>query len=141
MKKIINGAKYDTSTAKCLGYSEYGNPSDLNYCHERLFRTKSGKYFLHGEGGAMSKYSKSCGDNHWTGDEQIQPMSRLAAEGWAEEKLSGEEYEAAFGDVEDGTESLNLNIDAQLKAKLWQMAEERKITVSAVAEEILRRSL
>ena len=56
MKKVINGALYDTSTAKLLGEDSYSNPGDFQHWVETLYRTKSGKYFLHGKGGAMTKY-------------------------------------------------------------------------------------
>jgi hypothetical protein len=142
MKKIINGAKYDTATAKKLGEWTNGHMcGDFNYCEERLYRTKSGKYFLYGTGNAASKYSKVCGDNNRCGDSQIITMSRAAAMEWAEENLDGDDYEAAFGEVtDDGTEQLNITIPAVLKAKLWEMAEQRKISVSALAEEILQKA-
>lgn len=138
MKKIINGAKYDTATAKMLG--EWSNgcyTNDFNYCSEDLYRTKSGKYFLHGEGGANSKYSRSVGNNSWTGDSVIEPITRATAMEWAEEHLDGDEYEAIFGTVEDGTEQLNIIIPAALKAKLWELAEQRKTSISALVEEVL----
>jgi len=52
MKKIIKGSLYNTDTAKFLGCIEPAgqNTNDLNFFRETLYRTKSGKYFLHGEG-------------------------------------------------------------------------------------------
>jgi hypothetical protein len=145
MKKIINGAKYDTNTAKELGNWDnnelYG---DFNYCEETLYRTKSGKYFLHGEGGAMSIYSESCGNNSRSGGEEIIPMSREAAMRWAEEHLSGDEYETIFGEVEeaaDDAKQMNVFVSPKLKAALWKLAEERKMSLSAVVDELLSRTL
>ena len=38
MKKIINGRKYDTETAKEIGYWSNGYPcSDFNHCNETLY--------------------------------------------------------------------------------------------------------
>jgi hypothetical protein len=143
MKKIINGAKYDTETAKQLGnWSNSSNSRDLNYCEETLHRTKSGKYFLHGQGGPQSKYSESLGDNHWGYGHEIIPMTREAAQAWAEKHLDADEYEAAFGEVaEDGKEQLNVTISPVLKAKLWETAESRKMSISALVEEILSKSI
>jgi hypothetical protein len=146
MKKIINGAKYDTATAKELGNWDnnelYG---DFKYCEETLYRTKSGKYFLHGEGGAMSIYSESCGNNSRSGGEEIIPMSREAAMEWAGERLDGEEYEAIFGEVEeaadDAKEQMNVFVSPKLKQALWKIAEERKLSLSAVVDELLSRTL
>lgn len=142
MKKIINGAKYDTATAKKLGnWTNNERYGDFNYCEETLYRTKSGKYFLHGKGGAMSRYSQSAGNNSWSGGEKIEPMDRRSAMEWAEEHLDGDEYEEAFGEVEEGTEQLNITVPAALKAKLWELAEQRKISVSALVEEMLNKGI
>ena len=53
MYKVINGKKYNTDTAKLLGtwYAEY-SPTDFNYYGESLYRTKSGNFFMYGEGKA-----------------------------------------------------------------------------------------
>ena len=142
MKKIINGNKYNTDTAKRLGnWSNSSNYRDLNYCSETLYRIKSGRYFLHGEGGPASRYSKSTGNNNWSGSEEIEPMTREAAQEWAEEHLDGDEYEEIFGEVEegDGREQLCITISIALKAKLWTMAEKSGMSMSALIEEELER--
>ena len=145
MKKIINGAKYDTSTAKCIG--RWRNTSDtrnFNYCEESLYRTKSGKYFLHGEGGAMSRYASHNADGWSGGGEEIVPMSRAAAMEWAEVRLDGDDYETAFGEVpeEEGEkEQLNVIVTPQLKQSLWGIAEEKKMSLSAVVEELLAKAM
>lgn len=55
MRKIINGARYDTDTAKKLGHWESGEDCrEFSYYEESLYRTKAGKYFIHGAGNAAS---------------------------------------------------------------------------------------
>ena len=140
MKKIINGSKYDTDTAKKLGEWTNGERyGDFNYCEEALYRTKAGRYFIHGGGGAMTKYAVSSGNNSWSGGEKILPMSREAAMEWAEEKLEGDEYEAIFGEVEEGEEKeqLNITVSTAVKSKLWERAEQKKTSVSALVLEAL----
>ena len=142
MKRIIEGAKYDTETAKFIGSDSFSNSGDFNHWSEKLYRTKSGKYFLHGEGGPMSRYSRVVGQNEWCGGEKIIPLDRAGAMKWAEEHLGADQYEEAFGEVtDDGTEQLNITIPAALKARLWEMAEQQKTSVSALAEEILKKAL
>ncbi len=48
MKKIINGKRYDTETAKLIGSDGYSNPSDFNYWSEDLYQKKTGEFFLYG---------------------------------------------------------------------------------------------
>jgi len=143
MKKIIGGSKYDTATAKKLGEwtnnQQYGS---FSYCEETLYRTKAGRYFIHGGGGAMTKYAVSSGNNSWSGGSKILPMSREAAMEWAEEKLEADEYEAIFGEVtENGNEQLNITVSAAVKSRLWERAEHKKVTVSALVLEALEEYL
>jgi hypothetical protein len=146
MKKIINGAKYDTNTAKKMGsWSNTADQRNFSYCEEILYRTKSGKYFLHGQGGAMSRYASHSADGSSGWGEEIIPMSREVAAEWAEERLDGEEYEAIFGEVEetadDAKEQMNVFVSPKLKQALWKIAEEKKISLSAVVDELLSRTI
>ncbi len=101
MKKIINGKKYDTDTAKFLGYWTNGLGGDFRHVREELYRKKTGEYFLYGLGGPMSKYASCVSQNCWGGGEQITPLTEEKAKKWAEMHLSVDEYEAIFGDVEE----------------------------------------
>lgn len=115
MKKVINGALYDTETAKPLGKDSYSSPRDFHHWEETLYRTKSGKYFLHGEGGAMTKYAVCVAQNEWSGGEKIIPLDLDSAQKWAEEHLDGDDYLAAFGEPEERT---TIMISAATKARL-----------------------
>lgn len=101
MKKIINGKKYDTNTAKALHTMERGTPGDFSYMSETLYIKKTGEYFLHGEGGPMTTYAQSAGQNCWTGGEAITPITEAEAREWGEKHMDGDEYEAIFGEVEE----------------------------------------
>lgn len=100
MKKIINGKKYDTETATeiaCWSNERCG----FEYCCETLYRKRTGEYFLHGSGGAMSKYAESCGQNTWCGGESIRPLSEENAKRFVESHFDGDKYEEIFGEVEE----------------------------------------
>ena len=101
MKKIINNKRYDTDTAELLGSDSYSNSRDFRHWTEELYRKRNGEYFLYGEGGPMTKYAQTVGQNEWSGGEKIIPLTADAAREWAEKHLSADEYEAAFGIVED----------------------------------------
>lgn len=100
MKKIINGKKYDTDTAKFL-LSRSNNCTGFSYCYEELYLKKTGEFFLYGKGGAMSKYSRSCGDNTWCGGEEIVPLTEAKAKKFVEEYGDADDYEKIFGEVEE----------------------------------------
>lgn len=101
MKRIINGKKYDTDTAKFLGYAGYSHPGDFGYWRETLYVKKTGEFFIHGVGGPMSKYAHRTGLNEWSGGEEIIPLSPEEARKWVEENLDADEYELAFGTCEE----------------------------------------
>jgi hypothetical protein len=102
MKQIINGKMYNTETAKKLAYyCNIPNIRDFSHYRETLYKKKTGEYFLHGEGGAMTKYSKTVGLNEWSSGEKIMPMTIEKAKKWAEKYLYADEYEKIFGVVEE----------------------------------------
>ena len=102
MRKIIEARAYDTTTAELLAeYSQGVCWRDFHYYEENLYRKKTGEYFLHGRGGAMTKYSERNDCNSWSGGERITPMTEDEAKEWAEDHLSAEEYETIFGICEE----------------------------------------
>ena len=136
MKKVINGALYNTETAKLLGKNSYSNPRDFRYWVETLYRTKSGKFFLHGAGGALTKYAVSVGQNEWSGGEKIIPLDLDSAQKWAEEHLDGDDYLAAFGAPEERT---TIMISAATKARLSDIkAKTGKSFGEIVAEAVAK---
>ena len=102
MVKIIDGKVYSTISATWLGHSESDcGRGDFNYYTEDFYRTPRGRYFLHGEGGPLSGYSVSCGDNSWSGGEKIIPLSEEEARDWAERNMSAQKYIEIFGEPEE----------------------------------------
>lgn len=139
MKKVIDGALYNTETAQELGYVEPAgyNSSDFNYFKETLYRTKSGKYFLHGEGHGNSRYGEWHGNTGGWG-EQIRPYTPGEAREWAEEHLTADEYEEAFGEVEEASDTkapLNITISTEFRSMLQKMKEETGKSISQIIED------
>lgn len=145
MKKVIKGKLYDTSTAKAVGGISYGYQSDFHYYSETLYRKKSGEYFLHGEGGAASRYAKSCGLNEWCGGEEIKPLTYAQAAAWAEEHLDADEYAAAFGmpDEDDDGErrTVGFRISESALLKLKRAVEQTGKTQAEILEELINGNL
>ena len=141
MKKIINGKSYDTATAKRIGsvWSSTEYVTDFNFYCEQLYKKRTGEYFLFGEGNAASKYSKSEGNNTWSGGSAIIPLTYDAAREWAEEHLDADEYESEFGAVDesDETVTVSVRIPAHLKSALDRECAKSSRTQTDVIVELL----
>jgi len=140
MKKIINGKRYDTDTAKELTYTSWSNRTNFGWWCETLYRKNTGEYFLHGEGGPASRYAETIGQNTWSGGEKIIPLSIEAAQKWAEEHLSADEYEKIFGAVEEDTakRTVTFSLPETVIEQLKQSAQKSGMTMSDyVAQAIL----
>jgi hypothetical protein len=101
MKSIINGFRYDTEKAILIGKDSAScSVTDFNYWESALYKTpKKGSYFLAGSGGPMSRYSKTVGQNQWTGGSKIEPMDRESAFKWSQSHLNESTTEEEFGDL------------------------------------------
>lgn len=140
MKKIINGRRYDTDSARELAtFFCGGSRSDFHWWRETLYRKNTGEYFLHGEGGPASKYAEAVGLNEWTGGERIMPLSLEEAQKWAEDHLDGDEYEEIFGAVEEDVSKRTVTFSLTEKTieKIARMAAEKNISKSEVIERLL----
>lgn len=140
MKKIIKGKLYDTSTAKKVGeYEPSPYRSDFHCFCETLYQKKTGEFFLHGEGNAASKYSRSVGQNEWCGGERIEPLTFKEAQKWAEEHLDGDEYCEIFGEPDEDSEDvmLGIRVSASAAAKLKRIAAETGKPQNRIVEELI----
>jgi hypothetical protein len=102
MKAIIYGLRYDTAKAILIGEasSDVGR-GDFSHWSAGLYKTpRSGRYFLAGEGGPMTRWARSVG-NMTGGGEGIIALTREDALAWAEQHLTTNEIEAGFDDIVD----------------------------------------
>jgi hypothetical protein len=131
MKKIINGKKYNTETARKLG-SICKNDGSLEYWCEELYVKRNGEYFLYGEGGAGSRYARSLDNGNWGGGEDIIPLTYDAARKWAERHLSADRYEEIFGEIpeDDSVTRLNLTLPAALVERVRRAAAEEGVNLT-----------
>lgn len=98
MKKVINRKTYNTETATEI--TKYWNGlsyTDFGYFYETLYRTKKGNWFLHGEGGPLTKYSRNVG-NMKTGGDDIIPINENQVIQWLEQYNKTTELEKYFRD-------------------------------------------
>ena len=137
MKKIIDGKRYDTETATLLGTDSYSNSQDFRHWTEKLYRKRNGEYFLYGEGGPMTRYAQTVGQNEWCGGEKIMPLTVASAREWAEKHLLADEYEEAFGAVKDDDSKVvwSVNISPATIERVKRIAGAKSITLSEVIEQ------
>lgn len=142
MKKYINGKKYDTKTAQAVG-SWSNNVRGFGWIEETLYRKKTGEFFIHGEGGAATGYARNVDGNMRAGGEAIRPLSFDEAREWAENKLTGDEYEQIFGEIkDDGTDCLiSAIIKSSSRDRLRREAEKTGKSIGAIIDELVEGKL
>lgn len=138
MYKVINGKRYDTETARKLGEWDNGtSPDNFKWISETIYKTKSGNFFLHGEGGPLTPYATVSGNDTGWG-KKITPLSEEQARAWSEDRLSGEEYDRIFG-TDEFEESEFVQISATIPEELkTKMDEIRKRTGETTSEFLSR---
>jgi hypothetical protein len=101
MKAIIGGKRYDSSKAILIGrYCSPNYQTDFQYWEAALYCTKpSGKFFLAGHGGPMTRFARPVEGNSLGKGEKIIPMTPEEALAWAEQYLEPREIEMAFGEM------------------------------------------
>ena len=104
MKAIINGFRYDTDKAIKIGSASHGEfVTDFSYWSASLYVTKrASRYFLAGEGGAMTLFasSRGSGSEYRSGyGSRVIEMTRAEALAWAEQYLDADEIDAGFSDA------------------------------------------
>lgn len=84
MKRVIDGRPYNTETAESIANYRNNLPStDFRFADETLYKTKNGRFFLHGQGGAMTRWCESAGNTSW-GSSGIERLSETEALDWCE---------------------------------------------------------
>lgn len=140
MKKIIKNKVYDTETARLQG--EWWNGysiTDFHHLSQDLYLKKTGEFFLHITGGALTEYAKSTGDG-WSGGEEIIPLTYDEAKEWAEAHLDADEYEAIFGPVaEDDGEDIPFHV--YIPAHLMGAMAKAKAKTGKSYKEIISEAL
>jgi hypothetical protein len=142
MKKYINGKKYDTETAREIGGASHYGKSDYKWYEETLYRKKTGEYFLYGEGHAASPYRERVGDM-WGPGSAIKPLTFDEAREWVEANMSGDEYEAIFGEIEDdGTDCLiSAVVKVSSRDRLRREAERSGRSIGEILDALIEGNL
>jgi hypothetical protein len=102
MQQVIDRTLYDTDTAEQIAhYQESTDPRDFWFLIEDLYKTSDGHYFLHGRGGAQTKYATRTSDGT-TGSEELRAFTDEEALDWCERReIDGEIVADEFADLID----------------------------------------
>jgi hypothetical protein len=99
MKKLIDGLLYDTESAEEIASWSNGlSYSDFNHMDETLYRTESGRWFIHGGGGPKTKYRKPAAGGGVTGSEDIRALTDAEAFEWLQAKNNVSAAQEYFAD-------------------------------------------
>jgi hypothetical protein len=99
MQKLIDGKLYDTEQAEEIASWSNGlSYSDFNHMDESLYRTESGRWFIHGGGGPKTKYRKPAAGGGVSGSEDIRALSEDEAFQWLQRHNLVEEAQTYFAD-------------------------------------------
>jgi hypothetical protein len=149
-KRIIEGKTYNTKTATLLASFSYDKTFEqYKEFWEDLYQTKSGKFFLMGEG--MSGYTpygaEIPGCNEYVRGHALIPLEISQVKKWLEIRNLVDEYEEIFGEPEEAGESssytFTLRLPVLLSQKLKESCEEKESIQSfiqkSIESEIARR--
>jgi hypothetical protein len=101
MKRIINGKVYNTETAEKVAFWDndlFAN--DFGYMSEALYITRKGNYFIHGKGGATSKYAKHAHGGRIAGESIVVITEKDALE-WCETREINTEIVSSRFEIEE----------------------------------------
>ena len=139
MKKIIKGKQYDTDKARYLGCDNGGE--SLSRWSEALYQKRTGEFFLHGEGGPMTRYAVATGDHNWKGGAEIMPLTFEMARQWAEEHLDADIYGQIFGMPDEDAEQVTISakLPADLITRARNKAQVQGTSLTAIIEAALNK--
>lgn len=106
MKQVIDRKLYDTDAAEQIAqHAPLTDKGDFNYLVETLYKTSDGVYFLHGDGGAATKWAEKVSNKRMP-NEEIQLLTDEEALDWCEERcIDGEIVIEEFADLLENVES------------------------------------
>jgi hypothetical protein len=95
--RVINGKRYDTTTAKSVGFNYRTASCPDEVVYEELFLKKTGEFFLYYKFVLANKWNVGACSNK----ELIIPKTYEEAMEWAEEHADADSYEEAFAEVSE----------------------------------------
>lgn len=125
MKKIIDGALYNTDTARMVGRAATGESGT----EETLYRTKAGKYFMHCDG------IVAAGGGWLRASAAIVPLTPEQALAWAEANLPAETCRAECGATDPALDKgMYIKISQAARDKLERLKSETNVPFNVIID-------
>jgi hypothetical protein len=104
MRKIVDGKVYNTETAlQVCDISPSGfSRGDFQYEDTYLYKSPKGTFFVSGIGGPMTRWAQSEGQSGRRGGSGLEVIDIDEARALCERHGTAAEFEAAFGEPEEG---------------------------------------
>ncbi len=130
MKRVINGAVYNTESAIYIGiYNSRKELDDMRRFTEELYRTRSGKFFLLLSGARNPQYHTK------RNEPKIVSLAFEEAQNWVKEKLSPEQFQTLFGLPEHPEKKQNMHIS--LSAKTVHLLNQKRAETGTSISELI----
>ena len=124
MRKTINGKRYDTDKARCIGSYERGNGK----LREVLYRKRSGEYFVYSVFALRGRAPK----------EQIKPLPIDDAETWMKEHLGGDTHKQFIADGKAKRRAVCITLSIAAIDQLASLAKRYVMTKSGMVEYLIQ---
>ncbi len=144
MNKVIRGKRYNTDTARLVGAWEANEPKDSDlWLREELYQKRGGEFFVVGQGGSMTEYAQFSVNGTDKPGVELRPITPDEASSWAEDHLTGDEYEEIFGEVaEDGSrDRICITLPASTIEELRKGAQLKNVQLSKHVEDLITAQL
>lgn len=122
MKRVINGRRYDTDKATLVGETVFGEPGEVGYTRQSLYRKRGGEYFARTQG----PYTLDA----------IVPLTPKEAEEWVMDNKGMAAYYEEF--KAEGLKTINVSIPLSVLRKLDTMANTMGLSRGKLIEDLIR---
>lgn len=121
MKRVIKGRRYDTDKATLVGEHVSGEPMEVGYTRETLYRKRGGEYFVRVQG-------------PYTFDALV-PLSPKEAATWVSDNMGRAAYMGEF--EAQGLKTVNVTLTLDCKRKLDRIANDNHVPRGKVIETLI----
>lgn len=141
MKTVIDNKLYDSEKARLIGETARDTDSDSRYLYERLYKKRTGEYFVYGEGGPDTLYGIEETDGTMSPGEGITPLTYDEARRWAQAGLPVKDYAREFGAIDLADRAMTtmaVRVSMAGKEALDRKCSRTGKTRSDIVDEFLR---